>query len=79
MADPIADVLQDFLSAVVDDREPESNGREGRAALEMIMAVFESQRQGVARIGFPLAIGENPLALMNEEGTLSTLSKDPNR
>ena len=75
--DPIAIVLQDFLSAVIDDREPESNGREGRAALEMIMAVFESQRQGVACINFPLAIGENPLALMNEEGTLSTLGKDP--
>ena len=76
---PIAIVLQDFLSAVIDDREPESNGREGRAALEMIMAVFESQRQGVACINFPLSIGENPLALMNEEGTLSTLGKDPFR
>ncbi|MYJ78172.1 MAG: Gfo/Idh/MocA family oxidoreductase [Caldilineaceae bacterium SB0670_bin_27] len=76
--DPIAIVLQDFLSAVIDDREPESNGREGRAALEMIMAVFESQRQGVACINFPLTIGENPLALMNEEGTLSQLSKEPN-
>lgn len=78
-ADPIADVLQDILNAVMDDREPASNGREGRAALEMIMAVFESQRQGVARIDFPLAIGENPLALMNEAGTLSTLGKEPIR
>ena len=74
-ADPIADVLQDILSAVMDDREPASNAREGRADLEMIMAVYESQRQAMARIDFPLAIEENPLALMNEAGTLSTLRK----
>ena len=69
-ADPFVDVLQDLLNAMRADREPSSNGHEGRAALEMIMSVYESQRQGSARIDFPLAIKENPLALMNERGTL---------
>ena len=69
-ADPFLYAVHDLLTAVREDREPFSNGREGRAALEMIMAVYESQRQGMARIGFPLEIKESPLALMNETGTL---------
>jgi predicted dehydrogenase len=69
-ANPFVEILQDLLDALKEDREPTSNGREGRAALEMVMSVYESQRQGSARIDFPLAITENPLALMNTAGTL---------
>ena len=68
--DLFADVIQDLLSAVREDRDPSLNGREGRVALEMIMAVYESQRRGIARVDFPLEIQESPLALMNQEGIL---------
>jgi hypothetical protein len=54
-------LAEELASAVKEDRDVEavSTGEDGRAALEMIMAVHQSQRAG-ARVAFPLADRENP-------------------
>ena len=44
--------VTDLVDCIDQDRESVSSGRQGRAALEMIMAVYESQRQGLARVDF---------------------------
>ena len=54
----------DLIDCIEQDRESISSGRQGRAALEMIMAVYESQRRVGARIEFPLTIEDNPLENM---------------
>jgi predicted dehydrogenase len=51
---------EDLLAAIHEDRQPLSNIYEARGAMEMIVAVFESQRQGKA-VSLPLASRGNPL------------------
>ncbi|HWB00402.1 MAG TPA: Gfo/Idh/MocA family oxidoreductase [Pirellulales bacterium] len=52
---------RDLIAAVREDRQPLCNMYEGRTVIEMISAVFESQRLGGQRVTFPLATRENPL------------------
>jgi len=58
-----ARMVQEMIDCIEEDREHYSNGKEGRAALELIMAVYESQRTG-ARVKLPLDVRVNPLKLM---------------
>jgi len=53
-------MFRDLWEAIRDDREPISNGREGRAALEMMHGAWESHRQR-ARVDFPMTRREHPL------------------
>ncbi len=46
--------IEDFLNAVLEDREPLVNGEEGRKVVEMFTAIYRCQRDGVP-IKFPLA------------------------
>ncbi|HEY5316122.1 MAG TPA: Gfo/Idh/MocA family oxidoreductase [Pirellulales bacterium] len=52
--------IEDLLAAIEADRQPQSSIYEARAAMEMIVAVFESQRQA-APVRLPLESRENPL------------------
>ena len=54
-------IVEELLQAIAEDRDLVacSSGRDARAALEMIMAVHESQRLGT-RVSFPLENRENP-------------------
>ena len=54
-------IVRELIRAIEEDRPVRecSSGEDGRAALEMIMAVHESQRLG-ARVSLPLANRENP-------------------
>jgi predicted dehydrogenase len=54
-------LLRDFLDSIVEDREPCSSGRDGLAALELSMAVWESQRLGCP-VTLPLPSRSHPLA-----------------
>ena len=56
-------IVEELLAAIDEDREIRrvSSGADSRAALEMIMAVHESNRLG-ARVTFPLANRDNPYA-----------------
>lgn len=50
----------DLIDAIEGQREPLCSAHDGRAAIEMILAVFESQRTGQP-VPFPLQINDNPL------------------
>jgi len=54
-------IVRELIQAVEEDRDVvlSSSGKDGRAALEMIMAVHESHRLG-ERVYFPLENRENP-------------------
>lgn len=71
--DPWAAAIQELVSALNEDREPLSNGEDGRLALELTMAVYESRRQGAARIELPLTIQESPLELMLQANQIPSI------
>ena len=54
-------IVRELIQAIEEDRPVRacSSGEDGRAALEMIMAVHESQRLGT-RVSLPLANRDNP-------------------
>jgi predicted dehydrogenase len=45
--------IQDFLQAIIQDREPAITGREGRKHVEIFSAIFRSQRDR-RPVTFPL-------------------------
>jgi len=53
----------DLLTAIEQDRQPEASIYEARTSTEMIVAVFESHRQGGV-VPLPLANRQNPLAML---------------
>ncbi|MGH9661539.1 MAG: hypothetical protein ACRD96_23530, partial [Bryobacteraceae bacterium] len=53
-------IVADLLEAIEKDRPPRSGGAEALWALEMAMALYESQRAG-ERVKFPLRRREHPL------------------
>ena len=61
-------IVRELIQAIEEDRPVWacSNGEDGRAALEMIMAVHESQRLGT-RVSLPLANRENPYEIWRRE------------
>ena len=60
----------EMVACLDEDRENISSGYDGRAALEMCLAAYESERLGKAKITFPLAQKESPLELMLQSGQL---------
>ena len=58
--------IRDLIAAVEQDRDPEASIRDARTAVEMIVALFESHRQGGARVTFPLLNRDNPLTQLAE-------------
>jgi len=61
--------IQELVECVEQDKESISSGRDAMAALELIMATYESQRQGT-KILLPLPGKQTPLDLMLESGQL---------
>lgn len=55
---------RDLMAAMREDRQPLCSASDGRATVEMICAVFESQRLNCQRVSFPLRTRVNPLSLM---------------
>jgi predicted dehydrogenase len=56
--------VKDLIAAVEEDRQPDGSIYEGRTAVEMIVAVFESHRVG-GPVSFPLENRQNPLTLLD--------------
>ncbi|MBI2301389.1 MAG: Gfo/Idh/MocA family oxidoreductase [Armatimonadetes bacterium] len=54
-------IAQDLIASIEEDRPPRGSLNEGRAALEMILAVYASHRAG-GPVSLPLARREHPLA-----------------
>lgn len=61
--------MDELVVCLEENREHLSSGREGRAALEILMAIFESSRRR-KRVELPLQEKESPLALMVETGEI---------
>jgi predicted dehydrogenase len=59
-------LVRDLLAAVEANRQPYSSGDDARAALEMIMAVYESHMRG-DRVRLPLEWRTHPLARWSAE------------
>ena len=66
---PFRDEINELVAAIEEDREHLNSGREGRAALEVLMAILESARSRKS-VALPLEVKENPLQLMKEAGEL---------
>ena len=60
----------EMIACLDEDRESVSSGYDGRIALEMCLAAYESERLGRTKIAFPLAQKESPLELMLKSGQL---------
>ena len=54
--------VKDLIAAIEEQRQPKSSIYDARAAVEMIVAVFESHRLG-NRVSLPLTTRRNPLTL----------------
>ena len=61
--------VRDLVRAVKENRPPVSNIYEARWATEMIVAVFESHRQG-RPVTFPLENRKNPLTMLSTDRDL---------
>ena len=49
-----AHILRDMVAAIREDREPLCPGEEGRRAVELILACYESQKRGGVEVTLPL-------------------------
>jgi predicted dehydrogenase len=56
--------IKDLLACINENRVPRCSAHDGRAIVEMITAVFESQRTG-RTVKLPLATRKNPLELLD--------------
>jgi len=65
--DPFAVQIKVLTECIEKNIEHPCNGRQGRAALEILMAIHESARRR-AKISLPLTVKEYPLADMIEKG-----------
>ena len=54
---------KELIAAIRENRQPNGSIYDGRAAVEMIVAIFESQRQGKP-VALPLANRQNPLTML---------------
>jgi len=61
--------MDELAAAIEENREHLSSGREGRAALEILMAVFESSRKRKT-VELPLEEKGNPLEMMVKAGEI---------
>ena len=61
--------MDEMVAVIENDREHLSSGREGRAALEILMTVFESSRRRKT-VELPLTEKGNPLEMMVKAGEI---------
>lgn len=59
---------RDLIGAIEEDRECRCNGLDGRAAIEIIMAIYESQRRGHEKVHFPFDNPKRMLDVLREDG-----------
>ncbi|TVR54464.1 MAG: gfo/Idh/MocA family oxidoreductase [Spirochaetaceae bacterium] len=65
---PMEEAADDVVRCLDEGGSPLSTGEDGRAAIEIIMGVYESERRGNARVEFPLPGGPSTLYEMRREG-----------
>jgi predicted dehydrogenase len=62
-------IAKDLLESIEQDRQPHGSVYDGRAALEMILAIYESHRQQ-RPVELPLANRKHPLTLLGRESSV---------
>lgn len=71
-------MVEELVAAIEEGRPHRSSGIDGRWALEMIMGVYESHRQGGARVGLPLQHRDHPLQRwIDEAGVPQPVKPEP--
>jgi predicted dehydrogenase len=68
--DPFAGGIAEIVDCLNTGRPCISDGRAGRAALELALACYEAKRRDDAKIVLPLELAESPLELALAEGRL---------
>jgi predicted dehydrogenase len=66
----IVRAARDLVACIEHGGRPRCSGEDGRAAVEAIMAVYESQRRDGARVRLPVGVGEPLLDVLRHEGRL---------
>ena len=61
---------KDLVGAIEEDRECRGTGHDGRAGIEAIMAIYESQRRGNEKVYFPFEEPRRMVDVLREEGML---------
>lgn len=61
---PLGEGASEIVVCLDENRESISSGYDGRAALEMCLGAYESERQGRVKVSFPLSLKESPLGMM---------------
>jgi predicted dehydrogenase len=67
--DPFVVQIEALVESIEKNTEHPCSGRQGRAALEILIAIHESARRR-AKINLPIAVKEYPLAAMIEKGEI---------
>ncbi|NPV45677.1 MAG: Gfo/Idh/MocA family oxidoreductase [Armatimonadetes bacterium] len=65
---PMLNAARDLVRCLQTGTRPRSSGEDGRAALEIIMALYESERRGHAPVTLPLDEPRPMLEVLREEG-----------
>jgi UDP-N-acetyl-2-amino-2-deoxyglucuronate dehydrogenase len=72
----LADQLRDLIRAIERGREPRCSGKQGRADLEAVMAIYRSEQTG-GPVRLPLKRKTSPLAEMNRAGGFGQVTWKP--
>jgi len=64
----IAAAMVELIDCIETGGTPSSTGEDGVASLEMVMAIYESQRQGNVPVTLPLTARDSALYRLREEG-----------
>jgi predicted dehydrogenase len=67
---PLLVAARDMLECMDTGRQPRCNGRDGRAAIEIIMGIYESARRGNEKVQFPVENKERMAEVLHREGKL---------
>lgn len=67
---PVLCAARDLIESIEQGRQPRCTGRDGRAAVEIITAIYESERRGNAWVHLPLGAQESPVEVLRREGKL---------
>ena len=74
---PFAIAARELVDALEGRATISSTGADGRASMEIIMAIYESQRRGNTPVRLPMPAGASPLVeLAREQGWISTPTAD---
>ncbi|MFA6111143.1 MAG: Gfo/Idh/MocA family oxidoreductase [Candidatus Latescibacterota bacterium] len=65
---PILNAVRDLVRCVETGDEPRCSGADGRAAVEVIMGLYESQRRGLRKVVLPLTDPRPLLEVLRTEG-----------